>query len=130
MELKNLNYTFRDRKLRLLNQPFILFAFVLIFFGAIISRLFWLQIINSSYYKKLSDENRILLVSIPPIRGRLLDRNNKVLVDNRLLYSLSLQPRLVTQKKWKILRNRISDLLDLSTETLDRSYNQGLKDKR
>ena len=73
------------------NQPLIFFLFTCLIFFVTGARLFWIQIINSSYYKKLSEENRIKLISNPPIRGRLLDRNGVILADNKLFYSLSLQ---------------------------------------
>jgi len=56
-------------------QPTIFVAVVLMFFGIIVSRLFWLQIIQGQRYRQLSVENRIRLMARSPIRGRLLDRN-------------------------------------------------------
>ena len=129
MKYGSRNYQFKGTKFRLVNQPGILFGIILIFFGAITCRLFWLQIVQGSYYRKLSDENRIRLISIPPIRGRILDRNKEVLVDNRLLYSLSIQPRLVSPDAWPKLRYRLSNLLTISQESLDSSYQKGLEEK-
>ena len=68
------------------NQPLIFFLFTCLIFSLAGARLFWIQIINGSYYKKLSEENRIKLIANPPIRGRLLDRNGVVLADNKLFY--------------------------------------------
>ncbi len=106
------------------NQPLIFFLFICLIFSVTGSRLFWIQIINGSYYKKLSEENRIKLIANPPIRGRLLDRNGVVLADNKLSYSLSVQPRLLTNNKWIDLRNTLSDLLNVSTDQLEIAYNE------
>ena len=129
MQFGSRNYQFKGSKFRLTNQPRVLLAIIVIFFGAIVSRLFWIQVLQGTHYKKLSDENRIRLISIPPIRGRILDRNNKVLVDNRILYSLVIQPRLVDLAEWPLLRDRLSNLLDISRESLEASYIEGLKKK-
>ncbi len=110
------------------NQPRIFFLFICLIFSIVGARLFWIQIINGSYYKKLSEENRIKLIANPPIRGRLLDRNGKVLADNKLFYSLSVQPRLLTNIEWIELRNSLSDLLNISIDQLDNAFNRSNSD--
>ena len=110
------------------NQPLIFFLFICLIFSVTGARLFWIQIINGSYYKKLSDENRIKLIANPPIRGRLLDRNGVVLADNKLFYSLSIQPRLLTNSEWIDLRNSLSDLINVSTDQLEIAFNRSHSD--
>ena len=105
-----------------LNQPLIFFFFTCLIFSIAGARLFWIQIINGSYYKNLSEENRIKLIANPPIRGRLLDRNGVVLADNKLFYSLSIQPRLITNSEWIDLRNSLSRLLNVSNDQLDNAF--------
>ncbi len=110
------------------NQPLVFFLFICLIFSLTGARLFWIQIINGSYYKKLSAENRIKLISNPPIRGRLLDRNGVVLADNKLSYSLSIQPRLVTHSQWINLRQSLSDLLNVSINQLEIAFNRSNSD--
>jgi len=110
------------------NQPLVFFLFICLIFSVTGARLFWIQIINGSYYKKLSEENRIKLISNPPIRGRLLDRNGVVLADNKLVYSLSVQPRLLTNVEWSDLRNSLSDLLNISRNTLEIAFKRSNSD--
>ena len=55
------------------------------------SRYYYLQIIESIKYKTLSDKNRIKLSIIPPIRGKILDRNKHEIVSNRLTYRISIE---------------------------------------
>src|SRR5690606_30912144 len=45
-------------------------------------RLFYLQIVQGSYYRTLSDTNRIKTVIIHAPRGTIFDRNGKPLVFN------------------------------------------------
>ena len=110
------------------NQPLIFFLFICLIFSVTAGRLFWIQIIRGSYYKKLSEENRVKLIANPPIRGRLLDRNGVVLADNKLFYSLSIQPRLLTNTEWIDLRNSLSDLLNVSTDQLEIAFNRSNSD--
>ena len=110
------------------NQPLIFFLFICLIFSVTGARLFWIQIIRGSYYKKLSEENRVKLIANPPIRGRLLDRNGVVLADNKLFYSLAIQPRLLTKSEWIDLRNSLSDLLNVSTDQLEIAFNRSNSD--
>ncbi len=122
MKKKESFYLSSKKHVGAFNQPIVFFLFVCIIFLLTGARLFWIQIINGSYYKKLSDENRIKLISNPPIRGRLLDRNGIVLADNKLSYSLAIQPRLLTEREWLSLRGTLSDLLNISTHKLDIAF--------
>ena len=106
------------------NQPLVFFLFICLIFSITGVRLFWIQIINGSYYKKLSEENRIKLIANPPIRGRLLDRNGVVLADNKLVYSLSVQPRLLTNSQWLDLRSSLSELLNVPINQLQIAFNR------
>ncbi len=124
MKKKEKFYLSSRKHVGALNQPFIFFLFIFFIFSLTGARLFWLQIINGSYYKKLSEENRIKLIANPPLRGRLLDRNGVVLADNKLFYSLSIQPRLITNIEWIDLRQALSNLLNVSTDKLEIAFNR------
>ncbi len=115
-----------NRKIGLTNQPNILFGLLLVVFAAISGRLFWLQVLQGSFYRQLADENRIRLISRPPIRGRLLDRKGQILADNKLTYALSVQPRLVSKRSWPSLRERLSKVLQLSSESMDLYFRKGV----
>jgi penicillin-binding protein 2 len=55
-------------------------------FGGLVERLYQLQIVDSSQYRLLADENRISLRLIAPPRGRILDRFGTPLADNHPNY--------------------------------------------
>ena len=112
----------KNRRSGLGKQWIVLLLLVITSFGAMAVKLFWLQVLQGSFYRKLSDENRIRLVSSPPIRGRILDTTGSVLVDNQNRYSLSVQPRLVDKTNWPPLRDRLSRLLGLSQEDLNSKF--------
>ena len=115
-----------NKKIVLVNQPKVFFLFLCFCFISITGRLFGLQILEGAFYRQLSDENRIRLVSRPPIRGRLLDRNRNILADNKLTYALSIQPRLVPSSTWPLLRKNLSDFLKISEDVLDLRFKRGL----
>jgi len=117
-------YISSKKRVGAFNQPLAFFLFISLIFSVTVARLFWIQIINGTYYKKLSEENRIKLIANPPIRGRLLDRNGIILADNKLVYSLSVQPRLLNYNEWIELRNSLSELLNVSAPQLDIAFNK------
>ena len=102
-----------------------LMLIVVLFAGAMLTRLVALQILQGARYRALSDENRIRLMPRNPIRGRLLDRHGLVLATNRLTYSLYIQPREVSEQAWPALRQRLSALLAIPAADLDRRRREG-----
>ncbi len=62
----------------------ILFFFLLIFLLMIIliARLFNLTIVKGSYYRRLADSNRVKEIIIESPRGKILDREKRVLAEN------------------------------------------------
>ena len=63
----------------------VLAAFVILFI-----RLIYLQIISGEELRQLSLNNSIRLQSIDPPRGRVYDRNGKILVNNRPSFDVSI----------------------------------------
>jgi penicillin-binding protein 2 len=53
-------------------------------FAALFARLYYLQVMASEQYEVAAQANRIREVPVEAPRGRILDRNGKVLVDNRI----------------------------------------------
>ena len=71
---------------------------VLLMVAALVARLYHLQITQYEHHTTLSENNRVHVQPIPPARGRIYDRNGKVLADNRPSFSLN------------ITRERVPDL--------------------
>lgn len=53
-------------------------------------RLYYLQIVNGSYYSGRAENQRIRLIPIPAPRGAIFDRNGKILVDSRPTFNVVL----------------------------------------
>ena len=115
----------QQRQTGLRQQPLVLLLVVLMFCGAMVSRLVWMQLLEGARYRELADENRIRLVPRSPIRGRLLDRKGRVLATSRLSYSLYFEPRLVGDADWPDLRDRLARLLNLDPAKLDQERQRG-----
>jgi penicillin-binding protein 2 len=71
---------------------------VIIVFGILVLRLWFLQIVNGSTFRTKSEINRIHLQDIPPFRGQIFDRNGEILVDNRPAYDLYVIPEEVLDR--------------------------------
>jgi len=65
-------------------------ALVLVLLGVLSVRLYLLQIVNGSRYAEIAENQRIRLLPIPAPRGVIFDRNGKLLVDSRPIYSIIL----------------------------------------
>ena len=100
-------------------QPALLLLLVLLVSGAITSRLAWLQLIHGTENRAMAEENRIRLIPRDPVRGRLLDRQGRLLASNRLEYRLYLEPRLVPEAAWPGLRDRLARLLAIPADQLE-----------
>jgi penicillin-binding protein 2 len=100
-------------------------TFVLFCCLAIFGRLAWLQLLHGAEFKAMADENRIRLLPRDPVRGRLLDRQGRVLATNRLTYNLFLQPRLLKKDGWPALRDQLAELLQLRAADLETRRQQG-----
>jgi penicillin-binding protein 2 len=71
-------------------------------FGALILRLWLLQVVQGPDYRVKSENNRIQLRDIPPFRGMIFDRNGELLVDNRPSFDLFLVPEdIQTARIWR-----------------------------
>ncbi|BDX19169.1 penicillin-binding protein 2 [Halopseudomonas aestusnigri] len=84
---------------RIVQRRLILAAvFILGLVGALVARMYYLQVTQYEYHSTLSENNRVHVQPIPPTRGRIYDRNGVVLAENRPSFSLT------------ITRDRVEDL--------------------
>lgn len=88
---------------------FLLFLTILL-----VARLFYLQIIQHDVYQTLSDQNRIQVQSIPPIRGLVYDRNGELIADNVPSYRLTITKERVGDLDKTIAQ--IRELIEISDD--------------
>jgi penicillin-binding protein 2 len=89
-------------------------------FVALFSRLWFLQVLAADQYQGLAKENRVRNVFTEPERGRILDRDGKVLVDNRDSLSITVASEVLAdvEARDRALR-KISRLLDVRVGELE-----------
>ena len=66
-------------------------AGIILLFGVIAFRLFQVQILDKEY-RVTAENNALKYETIYPARGRILDRNGEVLVDNKISYDIMVTP--------------------------------------
>ncbi len=91
---------------------FILSIFVLIWV-TIVVRVFVLAVESNSYYKNLSYSNTMRTIKIAPVRGEIVDRNNKPIAINKLGFKIQLRPHLLSKKNRDIFDSEIETLVKL-----------------
>lgn len=65
---------------------------LLVLAGTLMYRLWVVQVKQNEYFSTLSRDNRINLLPVAPVRGRIVDRNGEVVADNHAVYTLEVVP--------------------------------------
>jgi penicillin-binding protein 2 len=89
-------------------------------FLVIAGRLYQLQILRGDEYKGRADENFVKELRVPADRGLLVDRNGRILVDERPSYDVTLTPWFCGKGCDEVLA-RLGALLSLTAEELGRA---------
>ncbi len=87
-------------------------------FGALASRLYYLQVIKAEDYTTLSENNRFNYNILIPDRGRILDRNGTPLALNKQDYQLVLIPEQVENVDETL--DKVSDIIPLTPKVRSR----------
>lgn len=113
-----------------MDKRILLFKIIIIsIFALLILRAGQLQLIQGEYYYQLSEGNRISLRPINAPRGKIIDRNNNILVSNKLSYTLYLLPNEVSPDyNVEKLLHKVSELTGLELEFLVRNYQRSIDD--
>jgi penicillin-binding protein 2 len=85
---------------------------------SLLLRLYYLQVTQHQHYATLSQDNRIRLVPIPPVRGQIYDRHGTILAENLPVYTLEVTPDRVSDMDG--LLDRVGRLVELTDADLER----------
>jgi len=91
---------------------------IMLLLGALLTRLYYLQIVRYEYFAELSQGNRIRIEPLPPNRGLIFDRNGIALALNRPAYQLELVREQVPDVEETLAR--LVDLGLLAADDVDR----------
>ncbi len=95
-------------------RSFFLYVLKLSLFGVVGWRLYDIQIKNSEKYKTLSKKNQIDVEVLYPLRGKIFDRQNKILVSNKKVYDVYIIPE--NTKNINKTLNQISKIIKIDFE--------------
>lgn len=87
-KISNADAEYRLFSTRMLLSFIVIFALTLL----LIFKLYNLQISNHDYYVKEALGNQMRILPLTPTRGKIFDRNGKIIATNQLAYKLSLTP--------------------------------------
>ena len=101
-------------------RTYIILSFTLAFFACLILRILYLNVFMENYYSmKLNNEKDAFVYGESVARGRILDRNGKVLVDNKAIKSIYYKkPDNVTVEDEINIAYSISSILNLDYDKL------------
>lgn len=102
-------------------------VFVLVLVIILMARLFYLQVIEHDLYQTKADDNRVMLVTEPPPRGLIYDRNGVILADNRPIHSLTVTPERIDSLPQ--LKTALSDIIEISDDEWE-DFEDRLKEYR
>jgi len=85
---------------------------VVVAFGLLAARFFYLQVLQHDIYQAKAEENRISVVPILPNRGLITDRNGLVLARNYSGYTLEIFPKRVRSVEGTI--DQLGELIEIT----------------
>lgn len=98
-----------------------------LFMGWLALRMRYMQVDQADEFRLLADENRISIRLLPPSRGRIFDRNGKVVAENVPSYRITIVPEEAGDVDDVIAR--LARLVELDPEELERAQ-RDLKEAR
>ncbi|MDC9714300.1 MAG: penicillin-binding protein 2 [Gammaproteobacteria bacterium] len=113
------------------------FVFIFILTLVLISKLYNLQISNYDYYTEESLGNQMRLLPIASARGKIFDRNGKVIANNQLAYKLTLTPEktnnipetLLLLKQYDFINDKDIGIFNKNKKRYKKFHNIPLKHK-
>jgi len=101
----------------------------LVIFGIIFFRLWYLQVLSGDKYLAEANNNRVREIKVEAPRGKIVDRNGEIIVDNRQGKAVKIVPDKLPEdaKQKAILYSKLARVLDMNRRELRRDVNQQFK---
>jgi penicillin-binding protein 2 len=93
----------------------------------IISRIFYLTVLQHDHFTTLSKSNRVKITPIPPIRGLIYSRDGVILAENKPTFSLGVIPEQIGDVKKLI--GQLKEIISIDDNDVER-FTKALKKKR
>jgi len=100
-----------------------LIAFALVFF-----RLWYLQVLSGDSYRAEANDNRIREIKVQAPRGEIVDRDGRVLVENRVALAVKVSPKLLPEgeAERRAVYRRLGEVLGVRPKTIERRVDRQL----
>ncbi len=93
---------------------------VVILFGGIVGRMIHLQVLDHEHFTTLAQDNRVKLIPLPPTRGLIYDRRNRLLALNRPAFNLEIIPEAVPNLEQALVE--LGQLIEIRDVDKERFY--------
>jgi penicillin-binding protein 2 len=102
-----------------------LLAFALVFF-----RLWYLQVLSGDTYRAEANDNRVRAIEVRAPRGEIVDRDGRVLVENRVALAVKVSPDRLPEDKAarRALYERLGDVLGMRPRGIERRVEKQLRE--
>lgn len=117
-----------DRARQMTRRGFVLMGGQAAMFATLAARLYHLQVLQSSQYAKLSEDNRVTLRLTTPHRGLVYDRNGVVLASNTPNYRVNLIPE--QAEDINLTLRHLAGHLSLSDDDIEHIHREIKRKKR
>jgi penicillin-binding protein 2 len=97
---------------------------VMFLFSALFARLWFLQVASDSNYAAAATSNSIRTIYEPALRGRILDRNGKPIVDNEPVDVITFdRSKPMSTNERRLVEGRLAQQLGVSVQEIERRVN-------
>jgi penicillin-binding protein 2 len=101
----------------------------LVIFGIIFFRLWYLQVLSGDKYLAEANNNRVREIKVEAPRGKIVDRNGEIIVDNRQGKAVKIIPDKLPEnaRQKAIVYAKLARVLEMNRRELRREVNQQLR---
>ncbi|MBO9471195.1 penicillin-binding protein 2 [Endozoicomonas sp. G2_2] len=103
-------------------------AVIAVLVGVLLFRVSYLQVLRHGYYETRSQDNRMRVQVMPPVRGLIYDRNGVILADNLPAYRLEIVPEQVEDLSATL--DRLANIIEIRDADRDRFHERVAKTPR
>ncbi|HEX2160539.1 MAG TPA: penicillin-binding protein 2 [Thermoleophilaceae bacterium] len=102
-----------------------LLAFALVFF-----RLWYLQVLSGDTYRAEANDNRVRAIKVRAPRGEIVDREGRVLVENRVALAVKVSPKQLPENpaQRSAVYRRLGEVLDMRPRGIERRVEKQLEE--
>ncbi|MET0506859.1 MAG: penicillin-binding protein 2 [Burkholderiaceae bacterium] len=123
MEVRNLDLELHRLRIRL----GVALGLVLICFGILFARFYFLQVHRYQSFHAQAEDNRITVLPVPPQRGQIVDRNGILMAENVFSYALEVAPARIADLDQTI--ERLGQVVEITAQD-KRRFRRLLGDKK